>query len=111
MYYRNFRPAEKRNENDIPVQYFADSFSADAFTNKESKIKEEKSVENDDNCEQEIENKKDAAKKADREVKGILGSKDVDSLLLIGLIFLFLTDCECKEDILIPVLLGVLLLS
>ena len=108
MYYRNFRPAEKRNENNIPVQYFGDSFSADAFAKQDKKeIAKEKhqecsSCEKQETCEKSIE--KNAAKNP-------LASLDIENLLLIGLIFLFLTDCECKEDIIIPVILGVILLT
>ncbi len=108
MYYRNFRPAEKRNENNIPVQYFGDSFSADAFTKQDKKevAKEEKqecsTCEKQEICEKH--NEKTTAKNP-------LASLDIENLLLIGLILLFLTDCECKEDIIIPVILGIILLT
>lgn len=108
MYYRNFRPAEKRNENNIPVQYFGDSFSADAFAKQDKKetAKEEKTECS--TCE-----KQEICEKSNKNTvtKNPLASLDIENLLLLGLILLFLTDCECKEDIIIPVILGIILLT
>lgn len=105
MYYRNIRPSLTKTENDVPVQYFGDSFSADVFKNKNENITESISSETEDNGDLKASEQKIGETKASP-----LG-KDIDNLLLLGLIFLFLTDCECKEDIIIPVLLGVILLS
>jgi hypothetical protein len=105
MYYRNFRPAEKRNENNVPVQYFGDSFSADAFAKKDNARKKESVC---DVCD----NRKETEDPEKKEIKpDEHKAKDIDDLLLLGLILLFLTDCQCKEDIIIPVILGIILLS
>ncbi len=105
MYYRNIRPSLTKNENDVPVQYFGDSFAADAF-----KIKNENNAKNISNEKEENTDANRSERKISEIKDGFFG-KDIDNLLLLGLIFLFLTDCECKEDIIIPVLLGVILLS
>ena len=108
MYYRNFRPAEKRNENNIPVQYFGDSFSADAFAKQDKKDDKKEKEQPCIKCEKNENSEKDCEKS---KTINPFASFDIENLLLIGLILLFLTDCECKDDIIIPVILGIILLS
>ena len=111
MYYRNFRPAEKRNENNIPVQYFSDSFSADAFITKEKKVQSEAQTTENATCSQVVDapTKNENCRKRDNKL--LSGNIDFEDLLLLGLLLLFLADWDCREDTIIPVLLGVLLLT
>ena len=111
MYSKSFRPAQKRTEGDVPVQYFGDSFSADAF-NSMHYSKGATHTERADTCcdkaaesekEPKTDNKTNAPTKAAR-------SFDIEDLLLIGLVLLFTTDINNKEDLIVPVVLAAILL-
>ncbi len=107
MYSRSFRPAQKRTEGDIPIQYFGDSFSPDAFKSKQnsSQLKEEHAK--DDTAQEMIEqnpgDKTIAPTKAARKY-------DIEDMVLVGLLLLFATDIKDKDDIIIPVILAAILL-
>ena len=124
MYSRNFRPAENRKEGNVPVQFFGDSFSTDAFMkNKNNSDKRENT--NTDLNESPIgidisENAKKAEQPSDASALAEHGPSiadnksnqmNFDDLLLLGLIFLFLTNTEKKDDIILPVILSAILLS
>ena len=102
MYSRNFRPAQQRTEGNIPVQYFDESFSADAFNAKkagESPNDQEKSIQN-------VESSNDKTNAPTNTARKL----DIEDLVLMGLIMLFASDIKEKDDLLIPVILASILL-
>lgn len=117
MYSRNFRP-QTQNENDsVPVQSFEDSFSADAFMNDMARRAYRGNEENADFGEKKAEQTQNATPRAEasRSPGNATSTKRVglaaDDLLLIGVLLLCLNDAEKSEDLFLPLLIAVLLLS
>lgn len=109
MYSRSFRPSQKRTEGDIPVQYFGDSFSADAFKNN----RERKSYDIEKKREEEkFDRDLSESKNDDKTIAPTNTARkyDIEDLVLIGLVLLFATDIKEKDDIIIPVILAAILL-
>ncbi len=105
MYSRSFSTNEKRREGSIPVEYFSDSFSADAF--KETQTNNKPSHSNKENGEK--------AEITDQKVNKIAPNSSVrnynyEDLILLGILLLFLTDAKDKDDLLIPIILAAVLL-
>ena len=123
MYSRNFRPAENRKEGNVPVQLFGDSFSADAFI-KNSNDGNKKQESQDSGNEKNINSINTGTADKESSEQSIqttaVGETSVglhqekrlnfDDLLLLGLIFLFLTNTEKKDDIVLPVILAAILM-
>ncbi|MBE6570728.1 MAG: hypothetical protein E7656_00575 [Ruminococcaceae bacterium] len=111
MYSRSFRPSQKRTEGDIPVQYFGDSFSPNVFSSMYSSDIESKPDQQNTGYEKGeeksnepvLDNKTNAPTKAAR-------SFDIEDLLLIGMVLLFTTDINNKEDLIVPIVLAAILL-
>ena len=122
MYSRNFRPGENRTEGNVPVQFFGDSFSADAFAKNESSKNYsaesyKKAEENTDNIKEESKQDTESAEVAARHMSITEETEEktgkaigFDDLLLVGLILLFLMNSEKKDDIILPVILAAVLL-
>ena len=109
MYSRSFRPSQNRTEGDVPVQYFGDSFSPDAFNSKQKSLNIQSKEENDaENKQQEPKNEQALDKKI--APTNTARKYDIEDLVLLGLLMLFATDMNDKEDIIIPVILGAILL-
>ena len=120
MYTKSFRGYTEQRENEIPVETFGDSFSAKAFLNNE-KMREENAsftesvpASYEPSVEQSAEDEKNDTVTAinisrESKHKKTFGF-EIDDLLLIGLLLLFLGDAEKKEDMLIPILLGIILI-
>lgn len=104
MYSRNFRPSQKRTEGNVPVQYFGDSFSPDAFKYKNEDKRE--SGRGEDQSEKSIELNDEKTIAPTSTARKI----DIEDLVLVGLLLLFLTDVKDKDDLVIPVILAAILL-
>lgn len=105
MYSRSFSTNEKRREGSVPVEYFSDSFSADAFKETQANNKPSQHNKNDG----------EKTEKADHEMNKIAPNSSVrnynfEDLILLGILLLFLSDAKDKEDLLIPVILAAVLL-
>ncbi len=107
MYSRSFRPAQKRTEGDIPVQYFGDSFSPDAF-----KSKQNATSFMEEHTEDRTEKEPIEKNRADKTIAPTKAARkyDIEDLVLVGLLLLFATDIKDKDDIIIPVILAAILL-
>ena len=112
MYSKSFSTAEKKRDSSVPVEYFSDSFSADAFK-KSAGSQIEK---NEPHSKQDTPQKTFRDNSDDENKKEIAPTKSVrnynfEDLILLGLVLLFLNDINDKEDLIIPIILGVILLS
>ena len=112
MYSRTFNPDSQKNYGNIPVQSFEDSFSTDAFLEKNSAGAPQRENPPEPPEIQETAAGREAEKPAclsqERHTSRHFAA---DDYLLLGLLLLFLSDSDRKDDILIPVLLAILLLS
>lgn len=118
MYSRNFRPQTQNPTDSVPVQSFGDSFSADAFLNDMARRSQEHESaptldERNDRARSQA-----ATEGPDQKSENPAVSTSekktrfpADDLLLIGVLFLCLNDAEKSEDLLLPLLIAVLLLS
>lgn len=111
MYTRSARINYDGAKQDIPVETFGDSFSADAFIKNEAMYSEQINKENPE-THKEILEKTSAA---DIEEKSIEKPRrtiniNTDDLLLIGLLLLFITDNDSNTDLMLPLLLAVILI-
>lgn len=105
----------QNNSANIPIQSFEDSFSADAFmkesqnqTQSERQAITDTSVKDADSVQSESMESKNSVKEHEMRRKK---RPAPDDLLLLGLIMIFLGDAESKDDIPMPLLLAILLLS
>ncbi len=102
MYSRNYNGNTK--EEKVPVQLFEDSFTTKAFESMNSAKKTYTSCERGQKELSEHVSDDLPVSRNDRKLS-------YDDLLIAGLIIMFLLDDKKSNDIVIPVLLAVLLLS
>ncbi len=103
MYTRNFQNYSSKQDEKIPIELFQDSFTTKAFENMTDCKPNNLSI------------RKEAKNMSDTKSETLpprsLRSFTYDDLLIIGLILMFLFDDKKNNDIVIPVLLAILLLS
>lgn len=109
MYSRSFRPVQKRTEGDIPVQYFGDSFSPAAF---KSNVSPESNIVKKSVDSESVPNQNSSGTSIDKTIAPTKTARkfDVEDLVLLGLLLLFVTDINDKEDIIVPAILAAILL-
>ena len=111
MYSRSFSSADRKKDSGIPIEYFSDSFSADAFKKTHS-VNSMQNYDKNSARSQDIANQPpDNADKKEIAPTKSVRNYNFEDLILLGLLLLFMNDVHSKEDLLIPVILGTILLS
>ena len=111
MYSRSFQPPKEEKYGNIPVQSFEDSFSADAF------LKEKGAAQKALPEREEETGAAQSSLSAQSALRGELSAGKTpqalrpDDLLLLILLFVFLSDARKSGDKILPLLFAALLLS
>lgn len=117
MYSRSFQPPKEGKYGNIPVQSFEDSFSADAFLKEKGAAQKALPEREEETGAAQSSLSTQSSLSAQNALSGELSAGKTpqalrpDDLLLLILLFVFLSDARKSGDKILPLLFAALLLS